>query len=394
MKRISCLLSLCILVATGCSLKNETGPGNSLSIRLEESAEQVIESSPLSAFYKLPTNQSHLTDVFTLTVPSTINDFSCFVANVTGVGVPSESEDLNDCVIADNMNGVGAGTFSEDFGRGQVTTVEVPSGPARRIDIYGIYPGGCGGGGGGGGGGSDGGYYLGGVTQNLEGGESVVVPISYSGRPASVTCTDSGGGGGGGGGFYMSGVFPYGGNSGGGWGMAVNGNGFGAATTVTVDGTNCPVTSFSANTVLCTVPAGTAGSSKTVTVDNGAGLTASINYFSYTSPGISFISVDKNTSNVDFGTILASSGSANQTITFANMGDTAASATAADINSTLNFNYFGATFPGGGTCGSTTTLNPFQSCTAVITFDPVSIGAKTATFTMYGMPLTLNGIGN
>lgn len=384
--RLIGVFSFFLLLQTGCSLKNEDRADHSLQIVLDDSAQQAIESSPLSALYKFSADDS----LNTMVNPSTIADFNCFVANVTGLGVPSESEELQGCVIADNMNGVGAGTFSDMFARGQSATVEVPSGPARRIDIYGVYPGHCGGGSNSGST-EDSGYYLGGVTKDLEGGASVIVPISYSGGNASITCTGGGGNGGGGSGFQVSSIFPYGGIHTGGWGMAINGNGFGVGTTVTVDGTNCPVTNITPNTVQCTVPFGTIGPNKVVAVTNASNQSSSVGYFQYVAAGIPFISVDKNTSDINFGNVVYTSGSIDITVVFSNTGDT--DGVASESLASTEFAYkTSGTFPGmGGTCGPT--LSGGNSCTVVVTFDPTALGAQTTTLSMFGMNMTLNGTG-
>lgn len=129
------------------------------------------------------------------TGPTTVGDFGCFAANITGDGIPSDSEKLSGCTSTDNMAGRGVGKLSEPVGRGVAIEVDVAGGPQRYIDIYGIYPSsGCPGGSAGATGASnDKGYLIGRRIADLTENTTVTIPVAYSGGPESVTCTGHGG---------------------------------------------------------------------------------------------------------------------------------------------------------------------------------------------------------
>lgn len=373
-------LSAFALLASSCSLDVDKRSGGSLKITLDESAAQAIDASPLAVFWRSTETSS---PVRVLTTPSTINDFNCFAVNVTGSGISSASSKLDGCVSPNNMDGTGGGIITEEVPRGRSIEAMVPSGLKRRINVYGVYPGHCTSTGGDSG--SDGGYYLGGVTKDLDQDASVTIPISYSGAGPSVTCT-----GGGQNNFGLYSVFPYGGTNGGGFSITINGSGFTSTTTATIDGNNCPITSQTSGMLQCTVPAGSIGSNRPVTVTDGS-RTATQSIFSYVSAA-PFISVDKNTNDVNFGSAASGGGTSDITITYVNCGSSLGtpSATIAD---TTHFNFVAGGYPGtGGTCGGSLS-GSCSSCTTVLRFAPVATGPRTTTLTIFGMPITLNGTG-
>lgn len=148
------------------------------------------------------------------------------------------------------------------------------------------------------------------------------------------------------GGFEIMSVFPYGGSDAGGWSMDIYGYGFSSGATITVDGN-------------------------------------------------SYVSVD-DANGYDFGLVDVSAGTQDVTITFANMGDTGEQA-AEGITGTDSamWSFKGGTAPGtGGDCPiSVATLNQNEMCTVVLTFDPSSTGAKTATLGYFGLSISLSGEG-
>lgn len=124
------------------------------------------------------------------TGPSTISDFSCFAVNITGDGIASNGRLGNGCTISGRFLTTGVGYITEPVTRGTTINADVPSGPARRIDAYGVYPpdSNCGGSGGT----SNGGYFLGSQTIDLLKSTSVTIPIAYNGvAGADVTCTNT-----------------------------------------------------------------------------------------------------------------------------------------------------------------------------------------------------------
>ncbi|GEM_PF-1811005 len=153
----------------------------------------ILEEQPQNT---LITNLHNTFNTFapTIDAPTSISDFNCFAVNVTGEGIQSNPDALSDCSSTDNFAGVGVGIVSKGlFSRGQSITLDIPAGPKRNIDVYGIYPpaNDCpGGASGASGSSSDSGYFLGRATRDLSEPATVVIPISYSGASATITCTE------------------------------------------------------------------------------------------------------------------------------------------------------------------------------------------------------------
>ncbi|MEW6057916.1 MAG: hypothetical protein AB1540_15010 [Bdellovibrionota bacterium] len=122
-----------------------------------------------------------------LAAPTQTSDFNCFAINVSGSGINSNILINRQCSSNDNMRGRGFGIFSPLVQRGSTIELDVPPGPARSIDVYGIYPAAaeCGGSASN----TVTGYFLGSVTKNLGESTAVTIPIQYSGSSSNLTCT-------------------------------------------------------------------------------------------------------------------------------------------------------------------------------------------------------------
>lgn len=169
----ACFFAASILSA-GCSLSPDEEDSSTLSIRLENerSAAEIA---------------SLLLDPIRISAPSTEADFSCFAVNLTGEGI-SPTAQIGNCFSPDNFSGRGPGITSPHFARGSAATMFVPAGAARRADVYGFYPATpqCGG--------TDGsvyqGYFLGSKTFDIVESTDILIPISYSGASASISCSE------------------------------------------------------------------------------------------------------------------------------------------------------------------------------------------------------------
>lgn len=367
------------IVLGGCSLDVER-PSGSGSIRIN------LEERQTEAHYLA--NLLSLDGPVKIQTPTAVSDFNCFAVNVTGTGIPSLSTELEGCETFGRMSTTGVGVLTDIFPRGSAIEIVVPAGTKRLIDVYGVYPDECTGSSSGTSGeGAGEGYFLGGVLRDITADTAVTVPIAFSaGTSPSVRCY---GGNHGGDSFHISMVFPYGGVDSGGWTMNVNGGGFSTGATVTVDGANCPVTARTSNQITCTVPSGSQGSNKQVVVTNGPGQTATFDFFAYVSTGDPFVSVDKNTNDINLGSVPVASGSSSLTVTFANMGGV--SAVASDSISGTHSSDF--TFGANGCPTSAGSLAAGSSCSVTIHFDPGGAGARTATLSYFGLNMTLNGTG-
>jgi len=174
----------CIITGlNGCSLEN---PAKNGGLRI------VIEDTQKHLASLLPFPGSKGRFRINMTAPTTTSDFDCFAANITGSGISGDSEDLIDCSSPSNFNGKGAGILTDLFVRGEAVEVEIPTGD-RTIDIYGIYPSDgipeCGGDGSNSNVGEGYAYYVGGKTVAIKEPTSVVIPISFSSRPADIVCS-------------------------------------------------------------------------------------------------------------------------------------------------------------------------------------------------------------
>jgi hypothetical protein len=325
------------------------------------------------------------------TGPTSISDFSCFAVNVTGAGVTSQVAQLQNCTTTGRMQSTGIGMISKTVPTGTpIVLNNIPSGRARTIDVYGVFPppndctGSSGSSGSSGGNGGGSGYFLGTQTMDLSGDTSVTIGTSYGGSPADVTCT------GGSNSVYPTSftIWPDGGGntvstlidvlySGG-------SNVSGAA--VTVGGTSCTglVPGSNGNFLQCTVPSGVTTGPQTAVLSFSGGPT--INYaaaFTVVASG-SWIAFSDNSGGqtgriFNFGTQTHGSPGPAHTI---NICNSAALATLG--NSTLNlpngFIYTGGSnaytsFPGsGGTCGLGGTISS-GCCTISVQFSPPVAGS-------------------
>lgn len=162
-------------VATGCSLEVPQS-GQTLEIKIDDQS-QAATNSFLDA----------LLAPGLLNSPSATSDFSCYVVNITGTGVPQISQELSGCSSGDQVNGTGFGLLTKTVARGQTVSVDVPAGTQRAIDVYGIYPAlpSCGG--------SAStsianGYFLGRAVRDLVESAAVTITTSYSGASSNFTC--------------------------------------------------------------------------------------------------------------------------------------------------------------------------------------------------------------
>lgn len=130
---------------------------------------------------------------FAATPPTATADINCFMINVTGAGVAGTPLFAQECSSATNMQGRGVGAVSSPRARGMPISVSVAAGPARTIDVYGIYPSvqECGAAGSQ----ESAGYFVGRTTIDVNDDATVQIPVSFiAGSPADVTCQHAGGG--------------------------------------------------------------------------------------------------------------------------------------------------------------------------------------------------------
>lgn len=169
-----------ILLVISCLFFNSCAPQNKNQTGIKIILE---EKNPAQIFSQPPFQ--------TMANPTSTGQFSCFVVNVTGPGVPSDVKMLNGCNSANNMMGRGFGAVSRPTPRGGTIEMDVPAGTGRSLDVYGVYPTPteCGGtpnstpGAG---------YYLGGVTRDMTESLTVTIPISFTADSLAsrVTCPD------------------------------------------------------------------------------------------------------------------------------------------------------------------------------------------------------------
>jgi hypothetical protein len=317
------------------------------------------------------------------TGPSSINDFGCFAVNVTGAGIQSTSDKLQNCQSSTNMHGAGVGTISNTFPTGQSVTLSLTSGTNRTIDIYGVFPpdkDNCPGAPGAGQNNSGGGgYFLGRVVKDLAADTTVTVPISYGGSTTpDVVCSDNGGNGGNS--FYIASPFPYNGRTGGGWSFTINGGGFLSTAIVKVGGVPCASQTFlNSRQITCGVPASLTPGSYVVSVDNQNGQSGTTGgaYLSLNSSGaqisIGFDSTTGINSNLlDFGT---SPVGTPKTIAL-NYVNSGAGSTSSGIYPSLSAPFDVDT--ANSTCQAAV-LSTDQNCKVVYRFTPTSSGAADIT---------------
>lgn len=169
-------LLLLVFALTGCSFRPLTDEfSNKLTIFLQDHSSLV----------------SLLQPPFNVQAPATISDFDCFAVNITGPGVQVDSERFQGCSINGGAGAQTFGYFSDPFTRGSSISAEISAGPARRIDVYGVYPSTgipeCGGSGSGGD--EAAGYFVGSRTVDLKESMSVAVPVTFAaGTTASLNC--------------------------------------------------------------------------------------------------------------------------------------------------------------------------------------------------------------
>lgn len=169
-----------LLFAAGCSLKDPVvGNGKQVTIRLEDAQNTKIEKGEFSL----------------LATPTVTADFACFTLNVTGGGIaPRLPQGAYNCQTPLNFQGRGQGIVVPPFRRGTATQLDLPAGPGRTIDVWGLYPPAseCGLGESQG---PSAGYFLGGVTRDILESTSVTIPISYSTSVLNdlLTCPSGGG---------------------------------------------------------------------------------------------------------------------------------------------------------------------------------------------------------
>ncbi|MBI3555794.1 MAG: IPT/TIG domain-containing protein [Deltaproteobacteria bacterium] len=335
------------------------------------------------------------------TNPTSTADFSCFAVNVTGAGIAPDSTQLQGCTSSTNMHGTGVGLVSQTVPRGTPIALTVPSGPARSIDVYGVFPPdqSCTGTSNSGGGGGAG-YFLGRNVTDLGADTTVTVGIGYGGANPEVVCTGgSGGSGGSGGGFFINEPSPKAGCQSSSYTMVLSGGGFLSGATVTIGGATCtsPVV-VSPNQINCSVPSGLPANSNTnITVTNPGGATSSINFFQVIASGQPHLSTDVNPGNMDFGSAVASSGHNDLTINYTSDGCVTANEISGSTPTGIPAPF---SFITGGTCAlSSATLPVNTSCSVILRFAPTSTGAASGTllhntfFTGGDPDIQMNGTG-
>ena len=400
--RASILVNLAVVVAAAsgaCSLEAPK-PGNGIKIIIDDPNKNAALAAPMFNTFDALTGGHSL---FALTGPTATSDFTCFAVNVTGAGVPTNSQKLQGCTSPTNMRGTGVGAISDTTPRGTPVTLAIPAGTSRTIDVYGVFPpdqSNCGGatGSSGSSGGSNGGFFLGRTVADLAADTTVTVGISYAGAPADVTCTNNNGGNSQT--LQIFSPFPYGGRNTGGWTSTINGSGFLSTALVTIGGTACTSQTInSTSNISCTVPALGAGTySVNVDNQNGTPSVTSGAFFQIVS-ATAFVSVDKNTNLLDFGNV-TSGQTKDIAVAFSSNGAGSPPSfnSIASINTALSSAQI-AVVSGSSTCPFGISFAPDASCIVTLRFSPSSTGVKSASnvvFTSGGTPAsftTIQGTG-
>ncbi len=155
-------------IFSGCSLERKNIDG--IKVVLDRSAERLASEMSLLAS---PTS------------PTTIGDFSCYLLNVTGNGIPEGA--LSGCTPSGNFQGRGVG-FTSLPTKGNVIPVQVPLGDVRTFDVYGLFPptGTCmsessdvG---------ATSGYFLGNAVSDLVASLTVNIPVAFNGGASAFSC--------------------------------------------------------------------------------------------------------------------------------------------------------------------------------------------------------------
>ena len=183
-------LACLAFLAAGCSL-DAPQSSNGLTIKIQDS-QQARGEAAMALFdgYDLGLDGS----LQIQSTPSSNSDFNCFVANITGTGIQGSNQyaQCGTFTSTDNMRGAGFGIISAPTPRGSSIQASVQAGPARTIQVYGIYPTipQCGGQSSNTG---SWGYFLGSITQDLtQAAASVTVGINYDQSAGQLKCTQNG----------------------------------------------------------------------------------------------------------------------------------------------------------------------------------------------------------
>jgi hypothetical protein len=321
--------------------------------------------------------------------PSTTSDFSCFAVNVTGAGVTAQVAQLQNCTTTGRMQSTGIGMISKTVPLGvPIVLNNVPSGRARTIDVYGVFPppndctGATGSSGGSGGDGGGSGYFLGTQTLDLTADTSATIGINYTGSPADVTCKGNSA-------SYPTSftVFPDGiiNTASTTMDVLLSGGGYMTGASVTIGGTPCTGLapgSSGGNYMTCTVPVGVTTGPQTVVLSYSGGPTLNLAAgFTVVASGSWIDFTDNNGQtgrSLNFGVIPHGSPGTAHTINICNTGATATLGTTS-LNLPNGFIYTGGTntyssFPGtGGNCTLGGTIGS-GCCTISVQFDPPVAG--------------------
>lgn len=265
--RLFCIFGVVLL--TGCSF-DVPHAGNSLTINIDDRG---AHAERLNLGFDGPPR------ILSGAIPSQTSDFNCYLANVTGAGIigGNQFSQCSNLKSTDNMHGAGFGIVSNVVTPGTAIQMDLPAGPARNIEIYGIYPTptACGGTPNSNGGTDSSGYFLGSVVQDLLQSTTVTVGINYNQASAQLTCSSP---------PQIVSIVPTGGPLGGGLLVGINGNSFKSGVTVAltdISGNAVPCTGLTAiggnnNNLQCTVGTASAAGAGSLIVTNPDGQTTSV----------------------------------------------------------------------------------------------------------------------
>ncbi len=170
------MLGLALAIAvTGCSLKaakDANAHGLKIIIQDQQPNATLAGNAKLSSL--------------ALPGPGSSAGFSCFLVNIVGQGIGAKAGPAS-CGLTGAFSRAGTGIVSSPSPRGSAIEVDLPVGPARKIEVYGLFPPSeeCGGAPGV----TSGVYFLGSVTRDLFASTEVTIAASFTAGAASdLTC--------------------------------------------------------------------------------------------------------------------------------------------------------------------------------------------------------------